>query len=364
MTQDQWAFVRDEVETYHGNFRFSPDDVVAARETFLARGIPEAECDNVLATVGLCIEQAKVSGGKPDPESFRRGLRRIELGYTQPRVICTLHGINTDAPWQRELSDLVQAKGWRCRLNRFYFGKFRIPQFLLPSTREARITWFRNQFDIEIHDDQVGLAAGQSLSVVAHSYGTYILGYALLRYESIRFNKVILCGSILPRDFPWDLIIERGQVQAVRNEFGVRDPWVKRVRGYVRGTGPSGALGFTTAHDRLLQQGFDYDHGDYFGRDHMAERWFPFLESELDFIPKRDGDPILRPPTETPWGLYIGLISLLAAPILSLLAWSLWGRSWGFVCGLLLICLPLFNVKVLKTYSTDASLANETNEGS
>lgn len=62
-------------------------------------------------------------------------------------------------------------------------------------------------------------------SIVAHSFGTYIFGNALMRYPFLRFNKVLLCGSILPADFPWDVLVDRGQVQAVRNEHGARDTW-------------------------------------------------------------------------------------------------------------------------------------------
>jgi hypothetical protein len=177
--------------------------------------------------------------------------------------------------------------------------------------------WLRRQYDTEIHDRRLLIDEGQTPSVVAHSFGTYILGYTLLRFDFIRFNKVILCGSILPRDFPWDKLIEAGRVQAVRNEYGVRDPWVKRVSCFVRGTGPSGASGFTCRHDRLEQEEFDYDHGEYFGKDHMEDRWVPFLNRPLAEIPRStDGPRIPRPHTPAPRCLY-GLVStaLLVAAI-------------------------------------------------
>jgi hypothetical protein len=183
--------------------------------------------------------------------------------------------------------------------------------FLTPWTREAKLNWLRRQYDAEIHDRRLDIEQGQIPSVVAHSFGTYILGYTLLRFDFIRFNKVILCGSILPSDFPWDKLIERGQVQAVRNEYGVRDPWVKRVRWFVRGTGPSGASGFTCQHAGLEQEEFEYDHGDYFGIDHMEDRWIPFLNKPLAEIPRaQDGPRILRPKTVPPWGLYAVVLAL------------------------------------------------------
>ena len=147
------------------------------------------------------------------------------------RVICPLHGIRTRAVWQKRLSDLAVRYGWVCRLDRWSYGRFSLLAFFTPWSREAKLGWLRRQYDAETHDRRLLIEKGQAPSVVAHSFGTYILGYTLLRFNFIRFNKVILCGSILPRDFPWDKLIARGQVQAVRNEFGVRDPWVKWVRG-------------------------------------------------------------------------------------------------------------------------------------
>jgi hypothetical protein len=222
-----------------------------------------------------------------------------------------LHGIRTLAVWQRGLSDLAASHGWVCRLDRWSYGRYSLLAFLTPWTREAKLNWLRKQYDAEIHDRRFDIEQEQTPSVVAHSFGTYILGYALLRFDFIRFNKIILCGSILPTGFPWDKLIDRGQVQAVRNEYGVRDPWVKRVRWFVRGTGPSGASGFTCKHDRFEQEQFDYDHGDYFGIDHMEDRWLPFLERRLEEIPRTKDTPrIPRPNTAPPWCLYAAVLAL------------------------------------------------------
>jgi pimeloyl-ACP methyl ester carboxylesterase len=220
------------------------------------------------------------------------------------KVIFPLHGIRTFAPWQKALSDLVARHGWVCRLQRWSYGRFRLLGFLTPASREAKLNWFHRQYDDEITDLRLFPEQGRTPSVVAHSFGTYILGYALLRFPFIRFNKVILCGSILPRDFPWDLLIARGQVQAVRNEFSARDKWVKLVHMFVRGTGPSGAFGFTCAHERLEQQKFDYEHGEYFGVDHMEDRWVPFLNKRLPENVRSQNEPCIpRPTTTAPWAL-------------------------------------------------------------
>lgn len=238
-------------------------------------------------------------------------------------VVCPLHGIRTRAEWQRAFAQVAQENRWWCRLDRWSYGRFSIFAFLTPWTREKMLEWFRNAYDEEVNDRNLNLAQGQLPSVVAHSFGTYILGYALLRYDFIRFDKVILCGSILPVDFPWDRIIERGQVQAVRNEYGVRDPWVKRVKCFVRGTGPAGRVGFTRKHERLFQEPFDYDHGSYFGKDHMRDRWIPFLNQQLPPITRNNGVLIPRPPSSIPaclYGAFLALLLLVASALFLLIS--------------------------------------------
>ena len=253
----------------------------------------------------------------------------IASGTVKPlpkKIIYPLHGIRTYGVWQKVLSDLVGRHDLVCRLERWSYGRFGILPFLTTRTREAKLGWFREQYDAEINDRRLKVEAGLLPSVVAHSFGTYILGYALLRFDFIRFDKVILCGSILPVDFPWDKLIERGQVQAVRNEYGARDLWVKCVCWFVRGTGPSGAYEFTREHKRLEQRKFDYDHSEYFGKDHIEHHWIPFLSTTLEEIPSSKGmSSIPRPPTSKPWGLY-GLVLITALAIVAVLIGLVWGR--------------------------------------
>jgi hypothetical protein len=259
-----------------------------------SRGSP-APCD----TAGVRGMETGIADPGGDSATQPRGL-------VQPaRVIWPIHGIWTNAPWQRMLADLAPRHGWVCLLNRWTYGSYSPIAFLNPFSREKKLDWFRNQYDKQLYDKRHALEAGRYPSVVAHSFGTYILGYALVRFDFIRFEKVLLCGSILPVDFPWDKLIERGQVQAVRNEFGVRDPWVKCVRWFVGGTGPSGAAGFTCTHDRLQQEKFAYDHSEYFGADHMEDRWMPFFEQELVMIPRTKGNLIELPRARWPVGLCV-----------------------------------------------------------
>jgi serine/threonine-protein kinase len=230
--------------------------------------------------------------------------------HLSPRVLFALHGIRTHWAWQRALTEVAEASRWRCRTDHWSFGYFSLIRFLLPGQRKTKIEWFRRTYESEVRNRDVGLTEGTFPSIVCHSFGTYILGNALLAYSNIRFDKVILCGSILPCDFPWDALIERGQVQAVRNEYGVRDMWTRTVNWFVRGTGPSGRQKFTREHDRLEQEEFFYDHSEYFEKGHIRQKWFAFLERQWPEI-SESTTRIARPTTRTPLGLYLAYGVLL-----------------------------------------------------
>jgi hypothetical protein len=187
------------------------------------------------------------------------------------KVIAPLHGIRTTANWHRTLSDALQSvPGWQCDLERWYYGRFSLLRFLLPWQRSSRVKWFRETYNALTRDRTFDLGETNLPSIVAHSFGIYILGYALVRFPNIKFDRIILCGSILPKDFPWNELLERGQVNAVRNEYGTNDNWSDVARWFVKGTGASGKTGFERKHLRLFQERFSFRHSEYFDRGHIG----------------------------------------------------------------------------------------------
>jgi serine/threonine protein kinase len=211
------------------------------------------------------------------------------------QAVVTLHGIRTHAKWQRAFSEVASRAGWHCCLDRWNFGYFSVFRLVVPWSRLAKVRWFRETYHDEFGEQATSPLTIERPSIVAHSFGTYILGNALMRYPYLRFNRVLLCGSILPEDFPWDLLIDRGQVQAVRNEYGARDVWTRIARIGVRGTGPSGLVGFSCKHERLEQEMFDFSHSEYFEKGHMEQKWLPFLKRRLTYITPRERSSVPPP---------------------------------------------------------------------
>ena len=224
--------------------------------------------------------------------------------------------------WQRAFAEVAGGAGLECRLDQWDFGYFSAPRFLAPWSRMAKVRWFRKTYETEFGGALAATRSMERPSIVAHSFGTYILGNALIRYPYLRFGRVLLCGSILPAKFPWDLLIERGQVQAVRNEYGTEDFWTRLVDVFVPGTGPSGRTGFQAKGVRLEQEKFTFSHSEYFERSHMESQWIPFLKRRFEIRPPQEMGVDPSKGDRHPWGLYaVYLVLATAAYVATSLFW-------------------------------------------
>lgn len=81
-------------------------------------------------------------------------------------------------------------------------------------------------------------------TVFAHSYGSYAVSQALLRYRgTFMIDDIVFLGSVVNTRFPWNNIIEEGYVKNVFCFIGGRD-WVQFFAYYFAGMGKSGKHGF------------------------------------------------------------------------------------------------------------------------
>jgi len=195
--------------------------------------------------------------------------------YPKKKVLISLHGIQTRGEWQKELCPLVSEKNWK-----YYpldYGHFTAPQLAIGLTHTEKIKWFRDKMN-QIYSENPGALP----SIIVHSFGSLILAKSLKRYPDLKFDKVILTGSIIPVDYPWPEIIKRDQVSFVRNLVGKADIWSK-VAAWLpwTGAGNSGARSFNNSqYDDFLEDiGYEeFDHGDTHYPDVFKARVIPFLE--------------------------------------------------------------------------------------
>lgn len=114
----------------------------------------------------------------------------------------------------------------------------------------------------------------------------------MLTHRDVTFDKIILCGSILPEDFDWSVLFGRDQVNRVYNECGHKDFWAGFVGTVVPGTGKSGKSGFTFCSANFEQEHFELrTHTEFAYRNHIRKYWLPFLSKRpFGFVVKTERD--------------------------------------------------------------------------
>lgn len=227
-------------------------------------------------------------------------------------VVMSLHGIRTTGKWQKDLTPILSKSGFTP--HPLDYGWFSERLMLIPFVRRRKVDWFRGEYERALRENP-----GSSISIIAHSFGTYVVANALAKYSQIKFDYAIFCGAIVPRGFDWStVILKRQQVRRVLNDYGAQDIWAWLSEWCVPDAGPSGKLGFTDdAQGTVLQQlHAAFRHSDHFYHLNYLERWVPFLKGvDPSHIPAPK-----RPPFNwRPWLVLFVLMVSSAA-----LAWWLW----------------------------------------
>lgn len=186
----------------------------------------------------------------------------------------SLHGIRTRGAWQHHLVPILARAGFvPVPLD---FGAFGAAELLMPWRRADKIAWFLGEYERVLVENEV-----ERPSIIAHSFGSYIVAEALDKHPHMRFDKIILCGSIVDEHFDWETKLATGQVNFVRNDFGELDVWPRIARAVVGGAGKSGTDGFARHCAGMAQVRFArYTHSDYFHAIHMRRHWLPTLRPD------------------------------------------------------------------------------------
>jgi hypothetical protein len=117
--------------------------------------------------------------------------------------------------------------------------------------------------------------------VVAHSFGAWLVGQALLDEPDVRLGRVLLTGSVLRPDFAWGPLIAAGRVEAVLNHYSRRDFWAWVSQFFIPGSGPSGHLGFLPCVGVINRAEAGFAHTTFFDADVIDDvsrrLWRPYL---------------------------------------------------------------------------------------
>jgi hypothetical protein len=174
----------------------------------------------------------------------------------ETHYVLTVHGIQTYGFWQERLGALLQQASPSTKVRHFKYGVFDLLSYALPFLFLRWITVLR----FRRHFERLALAnPGARIDIVAHSFGTYIVGHTLLKLSRkgrVRVGTVILAGSVLKVRFPWDELIDKGVVRRLVNECGTRDNILLLTQLIILLTGMAGRIGFSgLLSDSLLESG-------------------------------------------------------------------------------------------------------------
>jgi pimeloyl-ACP methyl ester carboxylesterase len=157
---------------------------------------------------------------------------------TSSHLVILIHGINTHALWESSLKETLIECGFKVAPTSY--GMLNVGRFLLP------VSWFRDQ---AVNRVLTGIKTGirihepERVSVIAHSFGTYVMAKIMADYPELRWHRIIFCGSVVSESFPLHQFLERFQYP-ILNDVGTRDIWPALAESVTWGYGSVGSYGF------------------------------------------------------------------------------------------------------------------------
>ena len=121
-------------------------------------------------------------------------------------VVFVMHGIRDEGYWTERLGARVRTRlmeqpgckdqpPCKVKLEVSSYGYFPMLSFLKPGSRNEKVEWL-----VDRYAQARAQYPNAKFYYVGHSHGTYLLKEALDNYESVKFERVALAGSVLRTD--------------------------------------------------------------------------------------------------------------------------------------------------------------------
>ncbi|TWE03635.1 hypothetical protein FB545_0710 [Peribacillus frigoritolerans] len=253
------------------------------------------------------IVQVELNKENDEWEIVQPGVERFEIikaAYINREIIrlkeptgilVTIHGLLSTGEWNKEIAPIASSQGW---IIAPYIYKENTPNLLVNGNKRKEIVDDFRDWIFELQHRFDG-----KISVIAHSFGTYIIGAYLQGFETapIKFNNIILTGSILNSDYDWERL--RGKsVGKVLNEVAPEDVWVKLMPEKLKGLlkidslmGRSGTEGFKQKSTVIAQSTNSiFTHNNVIKRDVISYKWMPFLEANKNSLWEEQYNAIMK----------------------------------------------------------------------
>jgi hypothetical protein len=190
---------------------------------------------------------------------------------TPDHVVILVHGIRDRARWHSEIRAALEEEGFVVEPTNY--GRFGLFRFLppIPHFRNRACNHVWNQIRVVKHK-----YPDSRLSIIAHSFGTYVVSRILQKNFDLVVHRVIFCGSVVAHTFQFEQFRERF-ANPILNEVGTRDMWPAVADSVTWGYGPAGTYGFRRplVRDRWHSGA---GHGFFLSSAFCKKFWVPFLK--------------------------------------------------------------------------------------
>ena len=210
---------------------------------------------------------------------IRLGERRYDLKW-----VVTIHGMNTRGQWQQEFAWNL-SKVYRYSIPVFVYKYGRLLLSPLLTLRQKRyVNILREELHQRIHE--MGNAGYDPRpTVIAHSFGTWLIAHALEADPELRVGRVVLTGSIVSPNFDWHRLMRNDQVEAVLCHSAGRDLPVRLTAFFIPDSGPSGVRGFNDRENILHAHSSKFGHSHFFRTSILSRNvdypWGDFLTCQV-----------------------------------------------------------------------------------
>jgi hypothetical protein len=212
--------------------------------------------------------------------------------------VVAIHGMNTAGSWQEVFSWRFSTTWGRSVPVAVYKYGIITAGVILPCRRRQLQDQLRSKL-AALRDEARLRGFSGNPDIIAHSFGTWLLGHIILEElqrkppEQLRFGRIILTGCVLRPDFDWATPRREGLVEDVLNHYGTRDNIVPLAHVTIWDSGPSGRRGFDGT--QVLNVRADGSgHSDLLDISNLPDSyqsyWRPFLtlpRSEFNRIPNQ-----------------------------------------------------------------------------
>jgi hypothetical protein len=257
--------------------------LIGADRRYIGRGLAQIKFHPSIPT----LEKSHIQSRMMEIAMLSYIHRNRSTRSDSSRLVIPIHGIRSDAAWIPKFTFLASTQNWG--VAPFVYG-FESGTILGDEKRKAEIV---DEFRLWL--DEIRKTFNGTISVVAHSFGTYIIGRYLETAGSLleQFGGIVLAGSILNTEFKWDEILENEAATMVLNTRSQSDEWVKWLpEGGIRFLakdplmGKAAVEGFKVNHDRLLERQSNLlTHSSMFESDVILRIWLPFLDLAEKLVP-------------------------------------------------------------------------------